>query len=188
MDQSQGLEMRGVSRKTRIVLAAGVLILGCTAEARGFEQLPVGAQVNDDPASGIDHEFAVGQSEPTNSDVVGGALSPSKPAVPWAIFQQGQESLFADEIFVRSFEGGNWSTRGSDTVGGLSSGAPEFSGSLNFDQTSDAEAPAIDFAGPERTVKLKSGQTARECDYRKPTGTLTVRWVPADRRRPANSV
>src|SRR5947208_1738977 len=69
MDQSQGLEMRGVSRKTRIVLAAGVLILGCTAEARVFEQLPVGAQVNDDPASGIDHEFAVGQSEPANSDV-----------------------------------------------------------------------------------------------------------------------
>ncbi len=144
--------MRGVRRKTRIVLAAGVLILGCAAEARGFEQLPVGAQVNDDAPAGIDHEFAVGEGEPANSDVVGGTLSPSKPAVPWAIFEQNTKELFSLQIFVRSFAGGSWTTRGAGTIGGVSSAEPKFSGSLNFDQTSGAEAPAIDFAGSERTV------------------------------------
>jgi hypothetical protein len=34
----------------------------------------------------------------------------------------------------------------------------------------------------ERTLKLKSGQTAREATYRRVTGTLTVRWVSTGRR------
>ena len=46
----------------------------------------------------------------------------------------------------------SWTTRGSGTVGGRSSAAPQFSGSLNFDQGQYGEAPSIDFAGTERTV------------------------------------
>jgi hypothetical protein len=38
------------------------------------------------------------------------------------------------------------------TVGGRSSASPTFTGSLNFDQGQDGEAPAIDFAGTGRTV------------------------------------
>ena len=47
---------------------------------------------------------------------------------------------------------GAWKTRGIGTVGGRSSAAPTFSGSLNFDQRQDGEAPEIDFAGAGRTV------------------------------------
>ena len=47
----------------------------------------------------------------------------------------------------RSFAGGAWTTRGIGTVGGRSSASPTFTGSLNFDQGQDGEAPAIDFAG-----------------------------------------
>ncbi len=57
-----------------------------------------------------------------------------------------------DQVFARSFAGGAWTTRGSGTVGGRSSASPQFSGSLNFDQGQDGEAPAIDFAGAGRTV------------------------------------
>jgi hypothetical protein len=42
--------------------------------------------------------------------------------------------------------------RGAGTVGGRSSASPTFSGSLNFDQGTDGETPAIDFAGVGRTV------------------------------------
>ena len=52
----------------------------------------------------------------------------------------------------RSFAGGAWTTRGIGTVGGRSSAGPTFTGSLNFDQGQDGEAPAIDFAGAGRTV------------------------------------
>ena len=47
---------------------------------------------------------------------------------------------------------GAWTTRGNGTVGGRSSASPTFTGSLNFDQGQDGEAPAIDFAGAGRTV------------------------------------
>ena len=57
-----------------------------------------------------------------------------------------------DQVFARSFAGGAWTTRGNGTVGGRSSAAPTFTGSLNFDQGQDGEAPAIDFAGAGRTV------------------------------------
>ncbi len=50
------------------------------------------------------------------------------------------------------FAGGAWTTQGVGTVGGKSSAAPTFTGSLNFDQAQDGEAPAIDFAGAGRTV------------------------------------
>src|SRR5437588_1831279 len=124
--------MRGVGRKARIVLAAGVLSLGCAATALGFEQLPPGAQVNSDPESGINPALPVSGGDPTNADVVGGALGAGKPAVPWATFQQSENTLTErEQIFVRSFAGGKWTTRGIGTVGGRSSEAPAFKGSLN---------------------------------------------------------
>ena len=71
--------------------------------------------------------------------------------VPWAIFRQEESSPQPDQVFVRSFALA-WTTRGSGTVGGLSSASPMFSGSLNFDQSQNGEAPSIDFAGAGRTV------------------------------------
>jgi hypothetical protein len=112
-------------------------------------------QVNDDPAAGINPAISVNGDNPTNADVVGGALTAGKPAVPWAIFRQQEANGSPppnDQIFVRSFAGGKWTTRGNGTVGGRSSASPIFSGSLNFDQGQDGEAPAIDFAGEGRTV------------------------------------
>ena len=90
--------------------------------------------------------------DPTNADVVGGALTAGKVAVPWAIFRQQEAGGAHDQIFSRSFAGGAWTTRGNGTVNGSSSAAPTFSGSLNFDQGQNGEAPAIDFAGAGRTV------------------------------------
>ena len=116
-----------------------------------FQALPPGSQVNDDPMAGISPAAGVNGEDPTNADVVGGALVAGKPAVPWAIFRQ-QEASGHDQIFSRSFAGGAWTTRGSGTVGGRSSASPTFAGSLNFDQGQDGEAPAIDFAGAGRTV------------------------------------
>ena len=72
--------------------------------------------------------------------------------MPWAIFQQQEPNGAHDQVFVRSFANGAWTTRGNGTVGGLSSASPVFSGSLNFDQGQDGEVPAIDFAGAGRTV------------------------------------
>jgi hypothetical protein len=119
--------------------------------AAAFQGLPPGAQVNDDPAAGINAALGVDGGEPTNSDLVGGALTAGKPAVPWATLR-AHESGGADQVFVRSFANGAWTTRGNGTVGGRSSASPSFTGSLNFDQGVDGEAPSIDFAGAGRTV------------------------------------
>jgi hypothetical protein len=135
---------------TRIALLGAFVALGCAGSAFSFQALPPGAQVNDDTAAGIDRTLGVSGEDPTNADVVGGALTAGKPAVPWATFRQ--LTTGADQIFARSFAGGVWTTRGNGTVGGRSSGSPTFRGSLNFDQGQDGEAPAIDFAGAGRTV------------------------------------
>ena len=136
---------------TRGLLGAFVP-LAAAASAFGFQALPPGGQVNDDKAAGIDKTLSVSGEGPANADVVGGALTGGKPAVPWAVLRQTEPAGAHDQIFARSFAGGSWTTRGSGTVGGRSSAAPQFSGSLNFDQGQDGEAPAIDFAGTERTV------------------------------------
>jgi hypothetical protein len=136
-------------------LAATFVLLASSASALAFQPLPSGVQVNDDLTAGIDKTLSVSTEGPANADVVGGALTGGKPAVPWAIFRQRESSgpvTPRDQIFARSFAKGSWTTRGSGTVGGRSSGAPQFPGSLNFDQTSDGEVPSIDFAGSERTV------------------------------------
>jgi hypothetical protein len=128
-----------------------VAALAAAGSAAAFQALPPGAQVNNDPAAGINPAQSVSGEEPTNADVVGGALNAGKPAVPWSIFRQ-QEAGGKDQVFSRSFAKGVWTTRGNGTVGGRSSANPVFTGSLNFDQREDGEAPAIDFAGAGRTV------------------------------------
>src|SRR6185437_2733705 len=124
--------------------------LATAGSAAAFQALPPGLQVNDDVAAGINPALSVSGEDPTNADVVGGALVAGKPAVPWSIFRQ--LTTGHDQIFSRSFANGAWTTRGNGTVGGRSSARPTFSGSLNFDQAQDGEAPAIDFAGAGRTV------------------------------------
>jgi hypothetical protein len=146
--------MRGNNR-IRLALAGGVAALAASGSALAFQALPPGGQVNDDLAAGIDRTISVSGEDPTNADVVGGALTAGKPAVPWAVFRQQETNGAApphDQVFARSFAGGKWTTRGNGTVGGRSSASPTFSGSLNFDQGTDGEAPAIDFAGSGRTV------------------------------------
>ena len=133
-------------------LLAAIVPLAAAGSAFAFQALPPGGQVNDDAAAGIDKTLSVSGEGPANADVVGGALKGGKPAVPWAVLRQTESAGARDQIFARSFAGGSWTTRGSGTVGGRSSAAPVFSGSLNFDQGQDGEAPAIDFAGAERTV------------------------------------
>src|SRR5215831_131067 len=80
-----------------------MLVLAGTAAA-SIVQLPPGAQVNDDPAVGIDRNQDAGFS-----DVVGGSLT-GLVNVPWASFEQ--KSGAAQEIFVRSFANGHWTSRG----------------------------------------------------------------------------
>jgi hypothetical protein len=128
-----------------------VLVLAAAAWA-AFQQLPTGGQVNNDPGSGINPALSVSGEDPANSDVVGGALTAGKKAVPWAVFRQLESGGAPDQVFSRSFAAGAWTTRGIGTVGGESSAAPTFKGSLNFNQGQDGEAPAIDFAGAGRTV------------------------------------
>jgi hypothetical protein len=144
---------RRVSR--RLPLVAVVVLLVGAGSALAFQQLPPGAQVNDDLAVGINKNISVSGQDPTNADVVGGALVAGKPAVPWAIFRQRETNASPppnDQVFSRSFAAGAWTTRGIGTVGGRSSASPQFRASLNFDQGQDGEAPAIDFAGAGRTV------------------------------------
>ena len=147
--------MPGFGGRRLAMAGASVLALAGGGSAwAALQALPsAGTQVNDDPAAGINPADPVALGDPTNADVVGGALTAGGPAVPWAIFQQRETSLAKpDQVFVRSFAGGAWKTRGSGTLGGASSGGTGFSGSLNFDQGQDAESPAIDFAGAGRTV------------------------------------
>src|SRR5207302_561731 len=55
-------------------------------------------QVNDDPGAGINPALNVSGQDPTNADVVGGALTAGEPGVPWAIFRQATTGK--DQVFV----------------------------------------------------------------------------------------
>jgi hypothetical protein len=145
-----GIQRRRL-RRSKIAVAGTVAVLASAGSAFALQGLPPGGQVNDDVNSGINPALSVGGEDPANADVVGGALTAGKPAVPWAVFRQTEAGGNKDQVFSRSFAGGAWTTRGNGTVGGSSSGAPP-SGSLNFDQGQNGEAPAIDFAGAGRTV------------------------------------
>jgi hypothetical protein len=143
---------RSFTQGLGVVAVGAVVAVAGAAPAHAFQALTPGVQVNNDPAAGINPALSVSGEDPTNADVVGGSLVAGKVAVPWAIFRQQEAGGAHDQVFSRSFAGGVWTTRGSGTVGGRSSAAPQFLGSLNFDQGQDGEAPAIDFAGAGRTV------------------------------------
>jgi hypothetical protein len=148
---------QGRGRRLAVEVAAvGVVaVLAAAGSAVAFQALPPGAQVNNDPSAGINGALNVSGEDPTNADVVGGALNADSAAIPWAIFRQ-VTAAGHDQIFSRSFAGGAWMTRGGGTVGGRSSASPTSSGSLNFDQDQDGEAPSIDFAGTGRTTPWAS--------------------------------
>jgi hypothetical protein len=136
---AEGFARCAVGRWAAIAVAAAVLLLLTLAgDARGaFRQLPTdGSQVNSDATAGIDPARDAGLS-----DVAGGSLAGALE-VPWGAFEQ--TTAGQPQIFVRAFKAGAWATQGNQ--GGT------FPGSLNFDQTKQAEAPTIDFAGAGRTV------------------------------------
>ena len=88
---SDGVTRNHVGRKRRLTRASAAgagIALVAAASAAAFQALPPGAPVNDDLAAGINKAFSVSGEDPTNADVVGGALTAGKPAVPWAIFRQ----------------------------------------------------------------------------------------------------
>src|SRR4051794_36658081 len=112
-----------------------LLVLAGSASAVVFQLppgSPPGSQVNNDPAKNIDPTKDAGLS-----DVVGGSLAAGGINVPWAAFEQTRSAGPGQEIFVRSFKGGAWTTQGK---------------SLNIDTAAEAEGPSIDFAGAGRTV------------------------------------
>jgi hypothetical protein len=119
-----------MSRRGAVVTAAAIATLGlATAAPAAIIALP---QVNDDPANGIDPNQDAGVS-----DVADGSLAAGGQRVPWATFEQKSGS--SQQIFVRSFKDGVFTTRGNPA-------------SLNIDRSKEAEAPSIDFAGAGRTV------------------------------------
>lgn len=145
--------MRRFGGRGLATVSSLLALAGAGSAWAAVQGLPAGTQVNNDPAAGINPADPVALGDPTNADVVGGALTAGAPGVPWAIFQQRETSVSEhDQIFVRSFALGAWTTRGDGTVGGASSASPTFSGSLNFDDGQDGEAPSIDFAGTGRAV------------------------------------
>jgi hypothetical protein len=123
--------MRYSMRRGATLGAIALTTLGLAATAgASIQQLPPGAQVNDDLAAGIDPARDAGVS-----DVVGGSLAAAGVRVPWAAFEQ--QTAGEQQIFVRAFKNGAWKTQGA---------------SLNIDRNKEAEAPSIDFAGAGRTV------------------------------------
>ncbi len=109
---------RGKFRRRGVAVAGTVAVLAAAGTASAFQALPPGAQVNDDVAAGINPALSVSGEDPTNADVVGGALTAGKVAVPWAVFRQQEAAGCKDQVFSRSFAGGAWTTRGAGTVGG----------------------------------------------------------------------
>jgi hypothetical protein len=134
-------------RRRSLGFALVLVALATAGSAWAFQSLPAaGTQVNDDASAGIDKSRSV-----VLSDVTAGSLTAGAAAVPWALLLQSTATN-KDQVFVRAFAGGAWSTKGAGTVGGASSAAPVFPGSLNFDQAVRGEGPSIDFAGAGRTV------------------------------------
>jgi hypothetical protein len=119
-----------------VVVATAIcaLALALASGAYGaFVGLPSsGQQVNNDPPT-IDPGQSAGLSDLTTGSLVAG-----NPRVPWAAFAQDNASG-SRQIFVRAFKGGQWQTEG-------------FPQSLNEDSSQVANAPSIDFTGPNRTV------------------------------------
>jgi hypothetical protein len=119
-----------MNRRGVVAMAATIATLGmATTASAGLIGLP---QVNNDPANGIDPHQSAGVSDVQNGSLAG-ALR-----VPWITFEQKTGS--SQQIFVRSLTPtGQFKTQGNPA-------------SLNIDQSKEAEAPSIDFAGTNRTV------------------------------------
>ena len=116
--------LAGVAALAMVALATAPVLAALTG-------LPAnGTQVNKDAAHGIDPAKNGGRT-----DVAGGSLTAGAAEVPWIAFEQ--KASTGQHIFVRAFKNGAWHTQGQ---------------SLNIDPSVKAEAPAIDFAGPGRTV------------------------------------
>jgi len=116
----------------RLTLLALIASLACAAGAyAAITGLPPGVQINNDPPS-IDPTQDAGLTDLTAGSLAGTAR------LPWAAFSQ-KNSDGSQQIFVRAFKGGAWQTEG-------------FPESLNEDATQVAQAPSIDFTGPNRTV------------------------------------
>src|SRR5947199_9902319 len=97
--------------KKRLAVVGTVVTLASAATAlAAFQGLPPGGNpVNDDAAAGLDPNRPVSVDDPTNADVVGGALTAGKPGVPWAVFRTTTSGK--DQVFVRQFANGAWTTR-----------------------------------------------------------------------------
>ena len=80
--------------------------------------------------------------------------SPGRPNVPWAVFRA--HTTTAVTTRTRSSRARSQMAPGRRGAAARSAASPvrspTFTGSLNFDQAQDGEAPAIDFAGAGRTV------------------------------------
>ena len=115
------------------VVLAGMLVLATAGGASGSVAVLGGpGQVNNDVAASIDPTKDAGAA-----DVAGGSVTAGALQVPWATFEQATSG--ANNVFVRAFVNGAWTTEG-------------FPSSLNIDTLQTASAPAIDFAGTGRTV------------------------------------
>ena len=161
----------------RVALMSVVMALAVAVTAvAAFVGLPAnGTQVNADPAAGIDPAQSAGVS-----DVTGGSLA-AAARLPWATFEQ--KAGGAQLIFVRAFKAGSWVTQGA---------------ALNIDRAAEAEAPSIDFAGPQRTVPwdawyepntLLGGTTqvfaSRFCAAANAACAAANTWVPEGQNRGA---
>lgn len=136
------------SRHSRLIAAAFALtavalaVIAATAMA---------AFVNLDSRADVDGPAGISAGQDAGElDAVGGTTTAGAVAVPWTDFEK--QTSGAQQVFSRAFAGGAWVTKGHGTINGASSGSPTFLSSLNFDQTRDAEAPSIDFAGTDRAV------------------------------------
>ena len=86
-----------------------------------------------------------------DSAAAGGALEAGQPTAPWA----SSNSRPRQQDFARSFSGG------ADHAGPRHGGRPSPPPSARPDQTQDAEAPSLDFAGSGRTGRGRSGTRPR---------------------------
>jgi hypothetical protein len=137
-------------RLLALVLGATFLFAGAASAQTGLIDLgPRSTRVNDDPASGIESGLVSEQFD-SSSATAGGSVLAGGQRAPWMAFSQLEAG--DDQLFVRAFVDGRWVTQGHGTVGGTSSANPLAPSSLNFSDDSEAEQPAIDFAGPGRTV------------------------------------
>lgn len=120
--------------RPRASIGAALVLCVAVAAPALAAPAPLDGQVNDDNSAGVGIDPA---RDAGVSDTVGGALTAGALEIPWAAFEQ--KTAGAQNIFVRAFKNGAWTTEG-------------FPASLNVDATKEAEAPSIDFAGAGRTV------------------------------------